>query len=275
MNSDWESAWISTGGGVGPVETWMKKTVHAMDMNMMDPDQSNTVLLSSPPSMVCKRYAKMQAYGNHWRVDDDISRRMDTFDSGVACLEANEQSAGTGKDYVGVLKDIFLLDYDDIKTPVIVFSCVWKRRYDNQRKSTYVRDSIGFLVVNFRFNTSKSVDPFVFPSQCNQVFFADDDLQPAGSQWKVILRKEARSRRKVEEDDDVFIATNGQNVGSIPSIALMNHLAEPDLTGAIILNDAKNALALSSFNVPEKRVGRQKTSAQVRVSRRGKRKASD
>lgn len=243
-----------------------------MDMNMSDPDDSDTVLLANPPLMVCKRYAKMTAYGNHWRVDDDYSRALHTFDSGVACMEANEQSSGTGNDYVGILQDILLMDYGDLKTPVVVFSCLWKRRYDNLKRDTYVRDSDGFLVVNFRHNTSKAVDPYVFPSQCSQVFFSDDDLHPPGSEWKVILRKEARSRRKVEEDDDVFITTNVQAAGTVPSIALQNHPTEPDLAGAIILNDAENALALQSLEIPERRRVARNISARDGNRGRGPRK---
>lgn len=245
--------WDSSGGAVGPGEIWMKRTVHSMHLDMSDPDDSDTVLLSNPPSMICKRYAKMKAYGNHWRVDDEYSRSLATYDSGVACLEANEQSAGSGKDYVEILEDILLLDYGDIKTPVIIFSCMWKKRCDNLKNDTYVRDADGFLVVNFRHNTSKAVDPYVFPSQCTQVFFSDDDLHPPGSQWKVILRKEARARRKVEENDDIFITTNVQATGVVPNSTFINPPTEPDLAGAIVLNDAENALALQSFEMQERR----------------------
>ena len=218
---------------------------------MADPDEADTVLLSNPPSLTCKRYAKMKAYGNHWRVNDEVGSSMNTFDCGVACLEANEQSASTGLDYVGVLEDILLINYGDINTPIVLFSCKWKKRSDNRGNSTYVRDGDGFLVVNFRYNTPKSVDPYVFPIQCTQVFFSNDDLHPTGTDWKVILRKEARSRRKVEEDDDVFITTN--TAGAVPSSTFINPPTEPDLAGAIVLNDTENAIALQGFELPKKR----------------------
>ena len=247
MCREWETLWESSGGAVGPVELWMKRTVHDMELDMTDPNDEDLVLLSTPPSMVCKRYAKMTAYGNHWRVNNDSNRSCDTFDSGVACLEANEQSAGSGNDYVGILEDILSIDYGDVKTAVVIFVCQWKKRQDNLRRETYVRDPDGFLVVNFRHNTSRAVDPYVFPSQCTQVFFSDDDLHPAGTDWKVVLRKEARSRRVVEEDDDVFITTNVEAAGVVPSSTFAPPPTEPDLAGAIILNDAENALALQRF----------------------------
>lgn len=214
---------------------------------MSDPNEHDTVLLSNPPSMTCKRYKKMKAYGNHWRVNDETGQSMGNFDSGVACFETNEYSSGAGKDYVGLLEDILVLDYGDLNTPIILFSCQWKKRFGSHRNSTYIRDRDGFLVVNFKHNLPKQVDPFVFPSQCTQVFFSDDDLRPAGSQWKVIMRKEARSRRTVEEDDDIFISTNVSTGGVVHSGALRNPPNEPDLAGAIVLNDVDNAIALQSL----------------------------
>ena len=108
---------------------------------------------------------------------------MNTFDSEVACFEANEQSFGSGMDYVGILEDIFVLDYGDLKTPVIIFGCLWKKRSDNHNNPTYIQDFDGSLVVKFKpvdpvHSLSRAVDPYVFPSQCTQVFFSNDDLHP-------------------------------------------------------------------------------------------------
>lgn len=189
-----------------------------------------------------------------------MSRSFTNFDSGVACFEATDQVVRSGIDYVGILEDILVPDYGDLKTQVILFSCTWKKRTDNHNNSTYVRDGDGFLVVNFKHNISKSVDPYAFPSQCTQVFFADDDLRPKGSQWKVVLRKEARGRRKVEEDDDLFIFTNASvNDGVVAGSSLLNQTAEPNLTGAIVLNDIENALAMQAFdNMNTNRRGRKR-----------------
>ena len=248
-------------GPATPVEIWMQQTIHSKTLDMTDPNESDTVLLSNPPSLTCKRYAKMTAYGNHWRVDDETTRSMGNFDSGVACLESTGLSAGSGKDYVGILQDILVPDYGDLKTPVTVFSCVWKKRVDNHNNSTYVRDPDGFLVVNFKHNISRAIDPYVFPSQCNQVFWADDDLRPPGSQWKVVLKKDARSKRTVEEDDEVFLTTTNADTGAVPSSQLLNQRVEPDLTGAIVLNDIDNAIALQSFDKQTVRTGIRKDSS--------------
>ena len=271
-NREWEHEFESTGGAAGPVELWLKRKVHSADLDMTDPNEADTVLLSNPPSLKCKRYARMTAYGNHWRVDDEYSRSMFTYDCGVACFEVNEHSMGSGKDFVGVLEDIILLDYGNLNSPITLFSCQWKKRHDIRGRCTYVRDNDGFLVVNFKNNVPKSIDCFVFPSQCTQVFYAQDDLHPAGSDWRVVLRKEARSRRKMEEDDDVFISTNVEAAGMMPSFALGEHPEEPDLTGAIVLNDIDNAIALQGFEKERRRPVRRKAPSVRDDNRRKKRK---
>lgn len=270
--SEWETEFESSGGGVGPVEIWLKRRIHSEELDMADPNESDTLLLSNPPSMKCKRYAKMKAYGNHWRVDDDYHRSLNTFDCGVACFEVNEHSCGSCKDYVGILEDIYVLDYGELKTPIILFSCQWKKRHDVRRRCTYIRDDDGFLVVNFKNNVPKSVDCFVFPSQCTQVFFAEDDLRVPGSDWRVVLRKEARSRRKMEEDDDVFVSTNVEAAGMIPSFSLSEHPEEPDLTGAIILNDVDNAIAMKGFEKERRRPVKPRHKSLGEVSRSKRRK---
>ena len=152
MRSQWELERERAVGPVAPLEVWMKQRIHAMDLDMADPNESDIVFLSNPPSLSCKRYARMSAYGNHWRVNNEASRSMPNFDSGVECFESSDMTAGSGKDYVGVLQDILVPRYGDLKTPVIVFSCTWKKRMDNHGNRTYIRDADGFLVVNFKHN---------------------------------------------------------------------------------------------------------------------------
>ena len=245
--SEWEEASQVPGTEIQLAENWIRQRIHSDNLDLTDPDQHDTLLLSNTPSLSCKRYSRMKAYGNHWRTDDDIYKSMGTFDSGVACFEANPQSMGAGKDYVGILQDILVLNYGDLKTHVILFPCQWKKRQDNHGNNTYVRDDDGFLVVNFKHNLSRFVDPYAFPSQCTQVFFNFDDLHTRGSEWKVILQKEGRSRRMVEENDDIFISTNVRESGAISRSTFENLRSEPDLTGAIVLTEAENIMALQSI----------------------------
>ena len=153
------------------METRIKRTIYSKHLDMSDLNDSDSIVLSNLLAMTCKRYSRMKAYENHWRVDYDSNRCMATYDKGVACLEANKQFTRSCKDYIRVLEDILVIDYGDLKTPVTLFSYKWKKRYDNFKRITYVRDADSFLVVNFKHNTFKAVLPYVFIIQCTQVFF--------------------------------------------------------------------------------------------------------
>ena len=129
---------------------------------------------------------------------------MPNYDSGVACMTVDGDVDRGSVDHVGILKDIIKLDYGLLRTPIILFYCQWKKRYDNRGNNAYVRDSDGFLLVNFKQNASKSVDPFVFLEQCTQVFYSDDTWLG----WKVVLPNEPRSRREeIASNEDLFIST--------------------------------------------------------------------
>jgi hypothetical protein len=59
------------------------------------------------------RYTKMKAFGNHFRVDDEATSRMQTYDNGIAFVFAipTEDARDVSVNYVEVLKDILKLDY--------------------------------------------------------------------------------------------------------------------------------------------------------------------
>ena len=117
----------------------MKRKIHFEVIDMTNPDEHNTVLLSNLPSLTWKRYSTMNAYKNQWRVEDGGQNCFTTFDSGVACFKANPHSGGSSNDYFGLLRDIILLDYGKLKTPITLFICQWKKRHDNHGNNTYIR----------------------------------------------------------------------------------------------------------------------------------------
>lgn len=197
-----------------------------MDVDVNDPNSFDMVLLSSLPSTHATRFARMKAYGNHWRVENSRTLSMPNYDSGVACVTLDGDLDGGSVDHIGILKDIIKLDYGPLRTPIILFYCQWKKRYDNRGNSAYKRDSDGFLVVNFKQNAPKSVDPFVFPEQCTQVFYCDD-TRPG---WKVVIPNETRSRRvENTSNKDFFISTTVEASG----IGRTNAIFKPP-TGAIL-----------------------------------------
>jgi len=100
--------------------------------------------------------------------------------------------------YVGISKDIILLDYGPISQPVILFKCDWVRNgLDRWGNATYKHDDHGFLLVNFQQLKAWVDEPYVFPAQVQQVFYADDMLR-----WKVVLHKKPRSKHILVSDTD-------------------------------------------------------------------------
>ncbi len=65
----------------------------------------------------------MKAYKKHFKVEYLKNNSMQTFDSGIASIfdmsifDANDISLN----FVGVLKDIFKLDYHHLHTHVVIF----------------------------------------------------------------------------------------------------------------------------------------------------------
>ena len=51
----------------------------------------------------------------------------------------------------------------------------------------------------------------------------------------------------MEDDDDVFISTNMEAAGIVPSYTFSEPPSKPDLRGAIVLNKVDNAIALQGF----------------------------
>jgi hypothetical protein len=77
----------------------------------------------------------MKAYGNNYKVEKSKSNLFSTFDSGIVLVfdmpTIDVDARDVSMNYVGVLKDIFRLDYGPMQTHVIIFSCEWIKRKDN------------------------------------------------------------------------------------------------------------------------------------------------
>ena len=128
------------------------------------------------PSQKATRYTRMKAFGNHFRVDDDASNHLQTYDSGVASVfkVPAMDSRDVSINYVGIVKDILKLDYRPLHSPVILLRCEWVCTHDNRGNNNYVRDEAGFLFVNFRQKMPRLAEPFIFPTQATQVFYLAD-----------------------------------------------------------------------------------------------------
>jgi hypothetical protein len=58
---------------------------------------------------------------------------------------------------------------------------------DNRSNPTYKWDDANFLLANFLHLLHEHNEPFVFPSQVQQVFFWNEPMTPT---WKVVLHRE-------------------------------------------------------------------------------------
>lgn len=69
----------------------------------------------------------MKAYWNHFEVEDSRSYSLQTFDSGVAYVfdMPTTNVFEVFVNYVGILKNIFKLDYGLMHNHVIIFRCEW------------------------------------------------------------------------------------------------------------------------------------------------------
>jgi hypothetical protein len=188
----------------------------------------------------------MKTYGNHFKVEDSKSCSLQTFDSGVVFVfdMPTTNAFEVFVNYVGIFKNILKPDYGPVHTLVIIFRCKWIKREDNRGNTTYVRDDIGFLTINFCHKLPLMFKPFIFPSQETRVFFSDDIKMPS---WKVGLWKKVRSRRKVADIEDVFITTTMEMGGLSARITLPAPPSTMSLIGAIELSDKNNILALARF----------------------------
>jgi hypothetical protein len=179
-------------------------------------------------------------------VDDPSTARLQTYNVGVASIfhMPTEDAREVSINYVGVLKDILELDYGPLHTLVILMKCEWMKRQDNQGNNTYSRDEVGFLLVNFRHKLPRTTDPI--PSQATQVFFSEVRNKTG---WRVVLRKEARSKREVLDTADVFIMTRSEASGLNIPAEIPTHPQLVSLVGAIELSAEKNLLATETYEI--------------------------
>jgi hypothetical protein len=91
--------------------------------------------------------------------------------------------------YIGECKEILELDYNVTKVPMLL--CSWVQpNMCSVHASTKV-DEFGLTLVNFRKLLLIQEQPFVFPSQVDQMFFSNFTQEPS---WKVVVSKGIQSR---------------------------------------------------------------------------------
>ncbi|CAK9271840.1 unnamed protein product [Sphagnum jensenii] len=207
--------------------------------------------LSMKPQMTASRYAKVRAYDNHYRVTtNNEATTMATYDSGVTSVFQQPQATNEGMtlgsiQYVGVLKDIILLNYRPVSQPMVLFKCDWVTPgFDRWGNPTYKQDEDGFLLANFRNLKAEVTEPFVFPSQVQQVFYADEPNTPW---WKVVLHKEARSKRIVAENSEEIGTPIDNVIGIEVPFIIPEVLSNTTFVGAIELTGTEAILGAAGL----------------------------
>lgn len=227
------------------MSAWIERRLQSSDVDLSNPTDMDRFLLSKKPAQRAIWYRHVVAFGKHFRVEDEKTKHLMSYNSGVASVfqQQSENGEESTVNYVGVLKDIFELDYGTLSTRIILLRCDWVKTQDTRGNPTYTRDESGFLLVNFRHTQNRLLEPFIFPSQATQVFFSDVEGRPG---WKVVLQKEARARREVVDTVDAFISTRVESTGLRAPHTFPAAVDAINLVGALELTE-ENLLAHGEY----------------------------
>ncbi len=97
----------------------------------------------------------------------------------------------------------------------------------------------GILVVNSRHMLPEDIEPFVCPSQVQQVFYVDDRHTPW---WKVVLHAEPWSRRVFFDTYGEYISTNEDGNAWDAPYNMLDAPTTPNKIAAILLSRAESLL---------------------------------
>lgn len=117
--------------------------------------------------------------------------------------------------YYGILDDILDCDFSSFKLVLFVVKWYRLRLNPNDPDRNVIEHDNGFTMVNTRLFEPVGDEPYVLPSQCEQVFYSEVPHKPG---WSFVVRHEPRGRpikynameeEDIEEvEDDVDVATD-------------------------------------------------------------------
>ena len=98
-------------------------------------------------------------------------------------------------EYIGWVEEIIELNYRN--HCCVVLFCYWIPGSHDIQNAKVERDRYGFVVGNFSRPMPAGPKSFAFPTQCQQVFFSNDESwnEERGGDWKVICGTDVRGRR--------------------------------------------------------------------------------
>ena len=154
------------------------------------------------PEVMAIGYRAMYAHGMHLRIRGVEADKV-TCDSGVAAAIWEQRRSRNvdlvdevvTTEYVGWVEEIIELNYRS--HCCVVLLCSWIPGSQENRNAKVERDRYGFIVGNFSRPMPAGPKSFAFPTQCQQVFFSNDEslnVDRAGD-WKVICGTDVKDRR--------------------------------------------------------------------------------
>lgn len=158
---------------VQPFSRWLRE--RCAGMVVRDGTATNDVAsLSREPSRRVCSFRSMTSYGSHYRVEgEDVGGHHVTYDCGVAELQnrrEGEQCSGQAGVVhiirVGTLKDILVLNYENMNIVLMVVSWV---ESDTTMEQRLRRDPHGFWLANMDARPRCSRNPYILPSLASQV----------------------------------------------------------------------------------------------------------
>ena len=183
------------------IADWLKEEVGKAYMSNDKPtlDVYNSSRL---PEIMATGYRAMYAHGMHLRIRGAEEDKV-TCDSGVAAAiwersrsrNIEYEDEVFTAEYVGWVEEIIELNYRS--HCCVVLFCSWIPGSLDIWNAKVERDRYGFVVGNFSRPMPAGPKSFAFPTQCQQVFFSNDESWNVrrGGDWKVICGTEVRGRR--------------------------------------------------------------------------------
>ena len=125
-------------------------------------------------------YSAIYAHGMHLRIREAKQDKV-TSDSGIAAVVLERKRSQDSDvadeinttEYIGWIEEILELNYRTHYCVVLV--CSFIPSIQGVRNSKVERDTNGFLLGNFIATMPVGPKSFAFPTQCQQVFFSNDD----------------------------------------------------------------------------------------------------
>jgi hypothetical protein len=156
-----------------------------------------------------KHHKAMWCNGRKFRIKQ-LDETRKTSDSGITAVfqvtnvssRSDRRPRESENRYYGFLNDIIECDFNSFK--LVLFDVKWYRlqMHEHDEERTIIQHANGFPMIKTTV-FEKENDRYVFPSQCEQVFYSK---VPGKRDWSFVVRYDPRGRPVkyiVDEEDDI------------------------------------------------------------------------